>query len=223
MKIALIGDGKMGHAVKELAHDMGHEIIATFSRKMQLPEQFTPPDAFIDFSNAACVMQNLEKSAKYGVPHVIGTTGWEEQLPAAKVLVEKAGSAALYAPNFSIGVLLFIRLAKEAAQLFDEYDVGGIEIHHAAKKDSPSGTAKAIERVFPNKLHFSSVRVGSCPGTHTVLLDSKEDTVTLTHEAKSRAGFAKGALKAAEWLHNKKGWYTLDDYIGSIHSARHTL
>ena len=154
---------------------------------------------------------------------MIGTTGWQKDYHEVEALVKDSRIGFLYSPNFSIGVALFLQLIEKANALirpFKQYDVAGIETHHNKKVDAPSGTAKAIEEKMNATLEeeiaplkFSSVRVGSVPGIHTLVFDSQEDTITLTHTARSREGFASGALIAANWLHGKKGIYTLNDML----------
>ena len=190
----------------------------------------------IDFTRPYAVLANIKKYAASHVSSVIGTTGWYDNLPEVTRAVEAAGTALLYAPNFSVGVSIFNKLAVYAAQLFSrfpEYDAAGFELHHNKKIDSPSGTARVLvnnvlqvskakkralyEKAAPEKdeLHFASLRVGSVPGTHTFIFDSPADTVELTHRARSRIGFASGAIAAAAWLVSKKrnGIFTLDDIL----------
>ncbi len=210
MKIALFGYGKMGKRVAHLAGARGHHIVSDLGEA----------DAAIDFSVAEAVLLHVEKTCATHVPLVIGTTGWEEKLPIAQQMVTNASNAALYAPNFSLGVALFRKLLKEAAPLLAHYEISGCEWHHATKQDAPSGTAKAIQRDLVMKSPFASVREGEKVGTHTVTFDSQVDQITLTHEAKSRDGFALGAIQVAEWIHDKTGWFTLDDML---HSADYAL
>ncbi len=204
MKFALFGFGKMGKLVARIAEARDHQIVHFLEEA----------DACIDFSSPAAVLGHIEQACSAGVPIVIGTTGWEESLPAARKLVEENGTAALYAPNFSVGIALFRKLLLEARHLFAGYEIAGVETHHAQKKDAPSGTAKAIA----SDLHippFSSIRLGSIVGRHEVIFDSPVETVTLKHEAKNREGFALGAVQAAEWIPDQKGWLTLDDMLHS--------
>ncbi len=196
MKIALHGHGKMGKAIERL-HD---------GPVVQLAEC----DVLIDFSHAEAVLDCVEKACQAGCDLVIGTTNWEKDLPHVKQMIEKAGIGCLYAPNFSIGMALFVKLAEQAKQLLRDYEVSGVEIHHSAKKDAPSGTAKLLD------VPFSSVRVGKVPGTHTLIFDSEVDTIELTHRARSRDGFASGALQAARWVRGKKGLFTLDDMLATL-------
>lgn len=195
-------------------------------------------DVCIDFTHPESALENIKKSATLGKNIVVGTTGWYDGLDEARKIVMENGVGLLYSPNFSLGVALFLEIISEAAALiapFQTYDVGGFEIHHSQKADSPSGTARAIaDRLLskiPSKkkaqftlreglgkqdeLHFASARFGYNPGTHSVIFDSPADTITLTHAARNREGFAEGALKAAEWLQNKKGFYTLDNMLFS--------
>lgn len=225
LKLALFGTGKMGSLVIEVAKEKGHSI-----------QPLEQADLAIDFSHPSAVVKNVAAAAEAGKNVVIGTTGWEENLDEVRAIVEENSIGALYSPNFSIGLHLYLKALKAAAELIaaqGSYDVGGFEIHHSQKADSPSGTARAIAKTllksFPHKkkalyetshsvissehLHFASLRLGHNPGTHTVVFDSPFDSITLTHEAKNRKGFATGAVLAAEWLGNKKGFYTLEDVL----------
>lgn len=226
MKIALIGYGKMGQLVDQIATAMGHQISARFSQQLGIPEKhpqnIAQADIAIDFSHASSVLSHLNICLSLGKPLVIGTTGWEEQLPIAQDLVKRAQGSCLYAPNFSIGFYLFQQIMGFAATLFQpfpEYDVSGIECHHRQKLDKPSGTAKALSQHLLqhmprlDSLDFSSIRCGSMPGTHTLHFDSPVDTLTFTHQARNRQGFAQGAVLAAEWLFTRQGFFTIDDMM----------
>lgn len=220
LKIALFGHGKMGKLIENLAHTKGFEVPAIFTSKDEDFNALKNVDVCIDFSNGNAVLENVKKAASYGKNIVIGSTGWQEYAPEIKKIVEKHQIGALYSPNFSIGVLLFYKIVEEAAKLIsktNEYDVAGVEIHHNQKKDAPSGTALALKEAvlksFQKNFDFSSVRVGQVPGTHTLIFDSLADQITLTHTAKSRQGFAEGALKSALWLIGKKGFYQLEDIL----------
>ena len=193
MKIALHGYGKMGKALERL-HD---------GPIVPLEEC----DVCIDFSHADAVVDCVRQACDAGCDLVIGTTDWEKDLPQVKQMVETAGIGALHSPNFSIGMALFVKLAEQAKQLLHDYEVSGIEVHHSTKKDALSGTAKLLG------VPFSSVRVGKVPGTHTLIFDSEVDTIELTHRARSRDGFARGALRAAQWIRGKQGLYTLNDML----------
>lgn len=223
LKIGLIGYGKMGRAVEASAIARHHEIVE--------PEF---ADCLIDFTAPKAVLGNMEKFAPLKKNIVMGTTGWYDKLPQVERIVKEEKIGFLYSPNFSIGINLFLKIIEEAAHLFDsypDYDVAGYELHHNEKKDAPSGTAMAIasrivnnikrkkniqfdkvdRQIKEDEFHFSSLRCGSIPGTHTIMFDSKADRITLTHEAKSREGLALGAVLAAEWLHGKKGIFTMED------------
>ncbi len=193
-------------------------------------------DIAIDFSSSKDLLERISLLAKNQKPIIVGTTGWEKYEEEAKKIIHDNKGTLLWSPNFSLGVALYARLVSYAAELFSpftEYDVGMQEIHHRQKQDAPSGTAKAIANMvmkhYPERtlthdiqkhkgleldaIHLSSHRSGFHPGTHEVVFDSMEDSITLTHQARNREGFVKGALQAAYWVIDKKGWYTLDDMI----------
>ncbi len=175
-------------------------------------------DVCIDFSRANAVIPHLKKCLKNKTPLVIGTTGWEKEIPFAKKLVEEEGGTALFAPNFSLGVAYFLKLIENGIKLFPHAERVGLETHHSEKQDAPSGTAKNIETKF--NIPFSSLRIGSVTGKHEVIFETEYEQITLTHAAKNREGFALGAVCVAEWILNQKGWLTLDDYL---HSTDHSL
>lgn len=221
MKIALIGYGKMGKLVETMAEKKGHNVISKIAPHLKTStisvETIGEADVCIDFSSADSVIDNLKACALHRKNVVIGTTGWEAQLDEAKRIAETSGIGCVYSPNFSVGVNVFMQIISHAAALvdaFDEYDVAGVEAHHNKKADSPSGTAKALADILRSRisrlktLEFASIRCGSIPGTHTVILDSPADTITLTHEARSKEGFAQGAVMAAEWIQGKQGFFT---------------
>jgi 4-hydroxy-tetrahydrodipicolinate reductase len=193
MKIGLHGYGKMGKAIERL------------HKGPVVPVEEC--EVCIDFSHADRVVECVKKACEVGCDLVIGTTSWEKDLPEVQELVEKGGIGVIYASNFSIGMALFVQLAEKAKALLSEYEVAGVEVHHSEKKDAPSGTAKMLG------VPFESVRVGKVPGTHTLIFDSEVDTIELTHRARSRDGFARGALQAAEWVRGKRGLFTLDDML----------
>ena len=198
-------------------------------------------DVVIEFSQPGAAAENLLFLANEKIPTVTGTTGWYEKLPDISRAVNDAGTSLLWAPNFSLGVNLFYRIAAYAAKLIDpfaDYDVAGCETHHNKKADSPSGTAKTlVEQVLAqmtrkkkavyemldrppaaDELHYASVRVGSVPGTHSLIFDSAADTIEITHSARNREGLADGAIVAAEWLVAKKrtGVFTMDDALKEL-------
>lgn len=165
MKVLLFGYGNMGQAVEKTAMSGGDEIVGKISKKNCLKEELLSlADVCIDFSSKDCVIKHLELASELNKPIVIGTTGWESHLPQAKLLVEKNKGAALFAPNFSIGVAKFIALLKRAKNILNNYELAGVEYHHAHKKDAPSGTAKKISHDLQMKNDFSSVRCGTIVG-----------------------------------------------------------
>lgn len=237
MKIALIGYGKMGHMVEQAAENQGHEIVARLRSTKEITEAaLANADICIDFSHPDFAVENIKQVMKLGKDLVMGTTGWYDHLEQVIGIVKRSQNGLLYSPNFSIGVQLFQQIVREAARVmnrFDIYDVGIHEAHHNKKADSPSGTAKALAKVVVNQvsrkrtivegpvtgqiapevLQIDSLRCGSIPGTHTVFFDSPADTITLTHQARNREGFALGAVAAAKWLRGRKGVYTVEDMM----------
>jgi 4-hydroxy-tetrahydrodipicolinate reductase len=225
MKFALIGYGKMGRMIEKAAINRGHEIVARLSSEEQDWSNVTNADICIEFSHPDCVLENIKKAAELHKGMIIGTTGWDQHIEEVRSLAAKYQIGMVYSPNFSLGVHLMQNILQNAARImnpFDEYDVAGIEYHHKAKKDSPSGTALALAKSVEahmdrvENLAFSSIRCGSIPGTHSIIFDSFCDTITITHEARNREGFAKGAVVAAEWLDTKKGFYSFSTCINEI-------
>ncbi len=209
MKIALIGYGKMGQMVEKIALKQGHSI--TEEAKADVLIEFTCPE------NA---VENVRKLAPLKKPIVVGTTGWYDDLEEVRSLVQKHQIGLLYGPNFSIGIQIMKNILAQTGKImnnFTQYDVAEIDLHHSEKKDSPSGTALELANILKknmprlNDVPISSLRCGSIPGTHTFLFDSKYDTISITHEARSREGFAEGALFAANWLLKKQGIYTFSE------------
>ena len=239
MKIALIGYGKMGKRVEAMALQRGHEIVCRLSSAVSEQQRSTliaPADVCLDFTHPHSVLPAVKQMAKLGKNIVMGTTGWLEHLPEVRRIVEESHIGFLYAPNFAIGIHLFMKVVEEAAKLidrFDEYDVGAIEGHHNQKVDYPSGAAHAMAQTLlkhiqrktkivtdlpdrplaADEMHVSSMRCGHQPGIHSVLFDSACDSLTITHTSRNRDGFALGAVNAAEWLQGKQGFYTLDDIL----------
>lgn len=231
MKIALIGYGKMGKMVEKAALDRGHSIIARMTFLQWDMEALKKADICIDFSHPNSVLENIHRIADLKKNMIVGTTGWDDKLEEVEEIVKKNQIGVLYSPNFSVGMHLFLQIIAHASKMmnaFDEYDIAGIEYHHNQKEDSPSGTAikltetikEHLERAY--RFNFSSVRCGSIPGTHTILFDSRCDTITMTHEARNREGFALGAVLAAEWLHGRKGLYTFAECLQEIMHKRST-
>jgi 4-hydroxy-tetrahydrodipicolinate reductase len=221
MKIALFGYGKMGKLVHNVAQARNHSIVSMIDSKTSCStELLKQADVCIDFSTPQAVLKHVKLAASLKKNIVIGTTGWHEELKEVNDIVRESSIGLLHAPNFSLGIALFLKIIEQTAKVmspFGQYEVGGIEMHHAEKKDSPSGTAKAIESRLNQPITFSTVRVGHIPGTHSVIYDSPADSITLTHTARSREGFAEGAIRAAEWVEGKKGIFTLDDLLREIY------
>ena len=245
MKIALIGYGGMGQALKSAALPRGHTVPVIIDRASGEAtaasinaEALAGADIAIDFSSAEEVLDSARAAVEVGIPLVVGTTGWYDKMDEVKSVVgNKIGF--LWSSNFSVGVHMYFRIVAEAARLVnnvDEYDVWGHEIHHVGKADSPSGTAKTLEKILldaiarkktvvedkldrkraDSEIHFSSVRGGVVNFGHTIGFDSAADRVTITHEARNRDGYALGAVKAAEWLVGKTDFYNMDEYIRDI-------
>ena len=224
-KLAIVGYGKMGRLIEQLAPEYGFEVALKLDEFNNVNGEgltaanFSGIDAAIEFSIPAAVPANVEGVTKLGVPIVVGTTGWLAHLDRVKQSVEANGAGLVWSPNFSIGVNVFFKLVAEAARLFDrepEYGSWAWEIHHAAKKDAPSGTLlKLVEEMkqagYTRNIDVGSNRAGNIPGTHEIGFDSAADTITLRHTARSREGFARGALKAAQWVVGKKGFHEFAD------------
>lgn len=227
MRIVIVGNGKMGQAVARLAEQRGHTIQAMIGAAENAngcaltPDRLAGADVAIEFTRPDAAPANLERLIVTGIPIVTGTTGWLEQLPRIATLVAERKGALLHAANFSLGVHLFLRAARELARGFagrPGFDAFILEEHHAAKVDAPSGTARELqarvrqsdpERPYP----ITSVRVGEAPGTHLVAYDGAYERVTLSHAARNREGFAAGALAAAEWLPGHPGMHTVEDML----------
>jgi 4-hydroxy-tetrahydrodipicolinate reductase len=220
-RLALVGYGRMGRLVEQLAPDHGFEVALRLGGRSNAGsegitrESFQGVDVAIDFSHAAAVPENAERIAALGVPLVVGTTGWGNELPRVREAVERHGAGLLHGANFSVGVQVFYRLAEAAARLLASetaYDAWAYEIHHKMKKDAPSGTLLQIKRVmeaagYGRPIDVASNRASAIPGTHQIGFDSEADTLLLEHRARSRAGFAHGALRAARWMIGRRGFY----------------
>jgi len=219
--LAIVGYGKMGKLVESLAPQYDFKVVLKLDEfnntnfEGVTAENFRGVDVAIDFSIPAAVLANVEAISALGVNLVIGTTGWLEQADAVKAAVERNGTGLVWSPNFSVGVNAFFKLVQEAARLLatePEYGAWAWEIHHSTKKDAPSGTLlKLVEEMkkagYTRTIDVSSNRAGAHPGTHEIGFDSGADTITLRHTARSREGFARGALKAARWVVGQKGFY----------------
>jgi 4-hydroxy-tetrahydrodipicolinate reductase len=212
MKLAIVGYGKMGRMVEALAAEYGFTIHARIDANDPM-EAAQGADAAIEFSMPDAAAENLKKLAALKVNTVCGTTGWFSQLDAVRPAFESTGTALVYSPNFSVGVNIFFKLLEDAAKMLEqqpEYGAWAWEIHHDAKKDAPSGTLiKAVDALkaggYTRNIDVSSNRAGKVPGTHEIGFDSAADTITLRHTARSREGFARGALQAAKWIAGKQG------------------
>jgi len=240
MNIGLLGHGNMGTEIERLVRAAGTHTVSIIGIKE--PEGtidtagLKNADTVIDFTSPEIVLNNIRTVAKAGKNIVVGTTGWQEHIAEVEEIVRESGVGLIYGQNFSIGANIFFRAVAHATKLFSafkEYDVCGLEIHHAGKKDSPSGTAlrtaqeilrnskvkttlqagKLDRKIRPEELHFASVRGGVNPGFHEVIFDSNADAVTISHSAHNRQGFAQGAILAAEFIKGKKGLYTFDDVM----------
>jgi 4-hydroxy-tetrahydrodipicolinate reductase len=231
MRLALIGNGAMGRLVAARAETDGHEVgTVVGSREADLSaeglaETLRGHDAAVDFTVAGAVLRNVEACALAGVPLVEGTTGWHEHVEEARAVVERAGGALIYGANFSVGVQVFYRLAARAAELLKVFDYEPFieEAHHSRKRDAPSGTALRLKELvaaeFARDFSVASTRAGHIPGTHRVGFDSAPDQITLTHEARSREGFAAGALVAARWIRGRRGVYEFSEAFDEILKA----
>ena len=231
MKLALIGYGAMGKLVETLAGAAGDEIglkVASNDAATAAPELSTAlrgHDVAIDFSVAVAVPRNIEACARAGVPLVEGTTGWQEKETEARRLIADHQGALVYGANFSIGVNVFYRIVSQATRLMatlDQYQAFMEEEHHARKRDAPSGTALKLKALMSEHIRtdipIASVRAGYIPGTHRVGFDSAADQITLTHMARSREGFAGGALLAARWIVGRKGVYEFSEVLSEVMS-----
>ena len=182
-------------------------------------------DVAIEFSSPATAAENVRRLAALKVNTVIGTTGWYDELPSVRAAVERGGVGVVYGPNFSVGVNLFVQVVAEAAKRFavhTEYEAWGWEMHHSQKKDAPSGTLLKLAETmrhagYDRPIDLSASRAGSVPGTHEIGFDSTGDTITLRHTARSREGFAQGALRAARWVIGKKGLFEFQEILGELH------
>lgn len=225
-RIAIIGDGKMGQAIRQLALEKGWNVAAVLGEResaggsginaaalgsAEVAVEFTQPDAAV---------ANITASLRAGVPVVVGTTGWYDALPEVTRIAKETGTGVLWSPNFSLGVNVLIELARYAGTLMrslESFDAHIVETHHSRKKDAPSGTAIAIGKAASDALDrpipTTSIRTGSVPGTHELIFDGMFEQLSLTHLARDRRVFAEGALQAAGWLIGKKGVFTMRDVL----------
>ncbi len=225
MRIAIVGYGKMGRMIERIAMDRGHEIGLKLDEFNNAgfagitAENFRGIDVAIDFSIPDAAVENIERIAALKVNQVIGTTGWVDRMDHVCSVVDQAGIGLVWSPNYSVGVNAFFRIVAEAAKLLSgapEYEAWAWEIHHSAKKDAPSGTLlKLVEEMkksgYQKPVDVGSNRAGTIAGTHEIGFDCAADTITLRHTARSREGFALGAVKAAEWVVGKSGFHEFGD------------
>ncbi len=258
MRVAIVGYGRMGHEVEAVLRLRGHEIACIVDPALAAGTVAHEPaadttkvaasldsdtlaecDVAIEFSLPAAVRDNVSAYTQAGVPAVLGTTGWLDQLDDVASQVASQRGALVYGSNFSIGAHVFFRIAGFAGSLvrdLEEYDLLIHEMHHRGKKDSPSGTALTLAETVlaevprktrietarldrapdPEELHVSSSRGGAIPGTHTLYLDSEADTIEVRHQARNRRGFALGAVRAAEWIENRSGLFTVEQFIDDL-------
>jgi len=230
LSLALLGHGKMGKVLAQLAPQRGFNVRLALDIDVNAGgaaitrESFAGIDVAVDFTTPDAVLENIRRVAALGCNLVVGTTGWNDRLDEVRAIIEKSGVGMVYAANFSIGVNLFYRLARAAAEIFSNfamYDPYLTEAHHKFKKDAPSGTALEIKRQIQpafkeREIPVASVRAGFIPGTHELGFDSEADTIVLRHTARGRQGFAEGALLAARWVVGKKGLFTFADVLGGL-------
>ena len=224
--IAVIGDGKMGRAIAQMVQERGWHLTAMLDAEHNqggsgiTKRALGDPDVAIEFTEPSAAVGNIMACIHEGVPVVVGTTGWYNSLPVITEAANEESASLVWAANFSIGVNLFVELARQAARIMSKSDFAAalVETHHSAKKDAPSGTAlsiaKAMEGSLGKELPVTSIRTGSVPGTHELLFDAPFEQIILRHEARDRRVFADGALRAAAWLKGKKGVFTMRDVLG---------
>ena len=242
MKIAIIGYGRMGHLIEEVAKSRGLQIscvIDVDDKEKFSSEEFRKSDVAIEFSTPAAAVEGILSCFAAKVPVVVGTTGWDNELPNLKAMCEKGAGTMLYASNFSIGMNIFMAINRYLTGImngFDTYEPSLTEVHHVHKLDHPSGTAITlaqqltsistrvknwIEKELGEKpedgfLPVYHRREGEVPGIHTIKWESECDSIILTHDAKNRLGFARGAVSAAQWLAGKKGFFTIGDFLSDV-------
>ncbi|GMR12331.1 MAG: 4-hydroxy-tetrahydrodipicolinate reductase [Gemmatimonadota bacterium] len=242
MRLALVGYGRMGQAVEKVAVSRGHEVIRRIDPASPAADEPNRPledaDVAIVFTVPEAVRESVDLVAEAGVDLVVGSTGWSDHLASIEAAVQSAGIGMIHSPNFSMGVWVFRHLAAAAARMIDGlegYDVRIDETHHEHKADHPSGTAIALAEILveglsskhrweeeeepgvrpdAGTLYVTSTRTGEVAGIHEIEITGPDDGLALKHVAKGRAAFAEGAVAAAEWIHGRKGVYTMDDWLG---------
>lgn len=224
--LLLLGKGKTGSLVAEIAQERGHHVRALDSKENAdgrglTAESLKNIGVVIDFTTPESVLVNISACARHGASMVVGTTGWYSEIPYVRNLVEEKQTGLVYGSNFSVGVNVFMEVARAAALAIAQgYSAKIVERHHQHKKDAPSGTSislqQAMKQASGSEPEITSIREGETIGTHVILLDSANDTMMLVHDAKSRRGFAEGAVRAAEWIADKKGFYEFHDIFRQL-------
>jgi len=226
LKILVLGRGKTGALVAQIAGERNHEVGSLASQENQDGRALTAAtlqgiDSVIDFTTPHAVIANIIRCVEAGIPMVVGTTGWYQHMEKVRELVAERKGALLYGSNFSIGMNFFFKAVQAIAPVL-KHDYRGsiVERHHVHKKDKPSGTAVTIQKILESssgeKVEVASVREGETVGMHLVMLDSANDTILFTHDAKSRVGFAEGAVRAAEWIKGKTGFYEFPEIVDQL-------
>ncbi|MGI8618913.1 MAG: 4-hydroxy-tetrahydrodipicolinate reductase [Gemmatimonadaceae bacterium] len=228
-KIAVVGDGRMGTTIADMAKSRGWTVTAMLGEKQNpdgrgiTRESLQGADVAVEFTEPKSAARNIRACVTAGCPVVVGTTGWFGDLDAITAEVQRAGGALLWSANFSIGIQIFLDLAIRAGALvadIEGWDAHIVETHHSAKKDAPSGTAIVIEQAtregMGRKTPITSIRTGSVPGTHELILDSPSEQLSITHTVRDRAVFAAGALAAADWLVGRRGVFTMRDFLAGV-------
>jgi len=229
-QLAIVGYGKMGKLIEQLAPEYGFEVRARSNSSANAngsaltKAALDGVDAAVEFTTPEAAPGNLLRLAERGVPTVTGTTGWMARLPEIRAAVEKHDSGLVWGPNFSVGLNLFRQVVAEAARLFavqEEYSAWGWEIHHGSKKDALSGTLLALaedmkRNGYARAVNLSASRAGTVPGTHEIGFDSAADTITIRHTSRNREGFARGALRAAKWVVGKKGVFEFREILNQL-------
>jgi 4-hydroxy-tetrahydrodipicolinate reductase len=220
--IAIIGDGKMGRSVADVARDQGLSLSTVIGAHTSVTaESLSGAQVAIEFTEPSAAVANVKACVQAGCPVVVGTTGWYSDLASLTEFVNDHGGTMLWSANFSLGVHMFAELLRYSGELLSRmpaFDAHLVETHHQAKKDAPSGTALMLQQtmasVWNHNLPITSVRVGAVPGTHELILDAKYEQITLAHTARDRRVFAEGAVAAALWLVNRRGVFTMADMFG---------
>jgi 4-hydroxy-tetrahydrodipicolinate reductase len=226
MRLLILGRGKTGSLVAEVARNRHHDVESLASKKNPDGHALTldllkQTDVVVDFTTPHAVVPNIIRCAEAGVPVVVGTTGWYQHIDKVRTLIRERKSALLYGSNFSVGMNFFFKAVQAMAPILkNKYRGNIVERHHVHKKDQPSGTAvtlkKILEQASGQSVEIASVREGDTVGMHMVMLDSANDTILMTHDAKSRVGFAEGAVRGAEWIKGRTGFYEFPEIVDQL-------